>query len=379
MLRAMLVLFGMLMAAVEPALGDVPAVPSAVAAAPAGQWRGRVTAEAGVEYDTNINRAQSTSAATEPDEETPRSSPLLRALGSGEVAYFGARQRLRLRLAAGGKVFFLPTAQDQNIGVVQLGYEHGAQLSSVRLLGVVDYYDALQAPATLAASRDFRSLAAGGRLAGSRLLGSAHSLDGALDVGGLFFVYKPDPSLTFIGPTLSSRVGVRLHAGDPDLGHDFDLGLSARGDYRGYLFGRTDVFVQVGGSASWQGPLLVQLGYTAQLNLSNLTTESYQRHLVLAKLAFRLPGELYVTLKGQLNLLQGAPRLFVPVGNIDDDNRSLAMLDIERPLPRGFALSARYTGYFGLPEGGAMSVQYQRHTIYLGMSYALRLPRASRL
>jgi hypothetical protein len=53
------------------------------------------------------------------------------------------------------------------------------------------------------------------------------------------------------------------------------------------------------------------------------------------------------------------------------------MLDIERPLPRGFALSARYTGYFGLPLDGALGVQYQRHTIYLGMSYALRLPRRS--
>ena len=42
-------------------------------------------------------------------------------------------------------------------------------------------------------------------------------------------------------------------------------------------------------------------------------------------------------------------------------------------LGRGFAVSARYTGFFSLPRDAGPS--YQRHTAYLGLSYSQRLPR----
>lgn len=465
-----------------------------LAAAPArAAVRGQVTADAGAEYDSNVRRASDDNGSS--TGEVVAGAPLLRALASGVLQYAGTKQRLRLSLAAGGKIFFLPSAQDQNVGVVQLGYEHGTQYQRVRLTGVVDYYDAFQAPAQASSSRDFRSLSVGFRLFGARPVGAKtppaaptqppppitviappvvppplplpeppppppdpsplppappptapaplapsapvaptadatpdtiasttpgpgrpetavaaptvagpesapptppaqappaetvtqappapaaplaaperppHSIDGSLDVGGQFFQYKPDSSYTFIAPSVAGRLGVRLHAGDPDLGHDFDVGLHARLDYRGYLYGRTDVFVQTGASVTWQGPLLVQLGYTLQLNLSNFSDESYQRHLPLLKVGFRIPGDFYVTIKGQLSLVQGAPGLLIPVANIDDDNRSLALLDIERPLPRGFAIAARYTGYFALRLPSDRSPDYQRHTVYLGLSY----------
>jgi hypothetical protein len=341
---------------------------AAMPLAPGGVVSGSVTAESGVEYDSNANRAQIDDAAM--TAEPPRGGPLLRGLSSGQLSYAGGKQRLRLQLQAGGKLFLLPSLQDQNIGVIAGTYEHAAQLTKVRVGAAVDYYDAYQAPAMLQEKRDFRSLTAAFRLTGGRPVGESrlHRVDGGLDLGGQLFMFKPDSSYSFLAPSLLGRLTTTLHAGDPELGHDFDLGVHARIDYRGYMYGRTDVFVQSGASFTWQGPLLLQVGYTVQLSLSTIDGESYQRHLVLAKLGFRIPGDFYVTAKAQMNLLQGAPGLFVPVSNIDDDNRSLALLDIERPLPRGFALLLRYAGYFSLPRESGPS--YERHTAYLGASYS---------
>lgn len=337
---------------------------------------GAIAAESGVEYDSNANRGPS-DGSLGPDE-APRGGPLLRGLLNSQLQYASASQRLRLQLQAGGKQFLLPGLQDQNVSVIAAAYDHGRQFRLVRLGAAVDYYEAIQAPSTLLGGRDFRSLSVASRLVGARTVGAsrAHRVEGGLDIGGQLFMFKPDPSYSFLAPSIAGRFGSALHAGDPDLGHDFDLGVHLRFDYRGYMFGRTDLFIQGGGSATWQGPLLVQLGYTVQLDLSNLSNESYQRHLVLAKIAFRLPGDFYVTAKTQLNLLQGAPGLFVPVSNIDDDNRSLALLDIERPLPRGFAILVRYAGYFSLPrETGEALGAYQRHTAYLGFSYNWKAKR----
>ncbi|MCS6913612.1 MAG: hypothetical protein RMK29_09790 [Myxococcales bacterium] len=333
--------------------------------------RGVVTAAAGPEYDSNANRAE------EGGEIQAQPSPLLRLQAGGSLWHAAGRHRLRLEAIAGGKVFLLPAAQDQNVAVIQLGYEQGVQLGPLRLGGVLDYYDAFQQAAGGSLSaRDFRAGSTGLRLSGATSLPRGHRLDGAVDVVGQLFMYKPDGAYSFFSPTLQGRIGSQLHAGDPDLGHDFDIGLHARLDYRGYLSERRDFFLQTGLSAAWVGPVLTQVGYTLQLNLSTISLESYQRHLLSAKFAVRIPGDFYLTLKGQLNLLQAAPTLFVPVPTIDEENRSLVMADIERPLPRGLAILARYAGYFNVPWLGGNEPPYQRHTVYLGVSFRLERQQA---
>lgn len=343
----------------------VSAVSPALAAGP----RGALTADTGAEYDSNANRMPLGELPL-PDgtKLEPRGGPLVRAMASGTLLYAGPRQRLRLTLSAGGKIFLLPSLKDQHTGVVQLSYEHGAQLGRARVGAAVDYYDAFQAAARPEESRDMRSLQAALRIVATRPLGELHRLEGGFDAGGQYFQYKPDNGFSFLAPSVSGRIGAHLHAGDPDLGHDFDLGAHARFDYRGYWGGRTDLFGQLGGAATWQGPVLLSIGYMAQLNVSSKEGESYQRHLPLLKLAFRIPGDIYVTAKGQLNLLSGAAGLFIPASNIEDDNRSLALLDVERPLARGFAVSVRYSAFFSLPRDAGLP--YQRHTVYLGLSYS---------
>ena len=71
-----------------------------------------------------------------------------------------------------------------------------------------------------------------------------------------------------------------------------------------------------------------------QLNLSTTELESYQRHLPFVKIAFPLPGELFVTAKAQLNLVKSDTRTTVPLQNIDEDNRSLALLTSSARCPR---------------------------------------------
>lgn len=328
-----------------------------------------LSVDTGLEYDSNVHRAEGAGSV---------GAPLLRGMVGGQLQQAGGRHRLRLSLQGGGKIFFLPAAQAANVGVVQLSMEEAAQLGRLRLGVVLDYYDSYQQGGP---SRDLRAASTGLRLGGGAPLLDRHSIDGSVDVTGQLFQYKPDSRYTFLAPSLQGRLMARLHAGDPELGHDFDVGLSARADYRGYGYGRTDLYVQAGASAAWVGPVLIQIGYMVQLNLSSsgptmqnpdLLPESYQRHLVLAKLGARLPGELYLTLKGQIGLLLSAPGLLVPVATIDEENRSLVMADVERPLPRGLALSLRYTGYFNVALSGGSEAPYQRHTIGLALSYRLR-------
>lgn len=344
-LRAMFVLCGLL----------VLGLPSVLS--------GTVAADAGVEYDSNPARVPSDGSLGV----LPQGAPLFRGLISGSLAYAGPTQRVRLQATTTGKVFLTPEQQQQNVLVAQFGYEHGAKIGRSLLGGFVDYYDAFQAAAPTYLSRDFRSLSVGGRYQGARPFENGHRIDGGLQLNGQLFHYKPDSLQSFVGPSLLARIGGRIHKGDPELGHDFDLSLWGRGDLRVYGPVRADVFLSTGASVQWQGPLLIQVGYSAQLNLSTTELESYQRHLPFVKIAFPLPGELFVTAKAQLNLVKATQGLTVPLQNIDEDNRSLALFDIERPLPKGFAVSARYSGFFSLPSDG--TAPYQRHTGLLNVSY----------
>lgn len=323
--------------------------------------QGTLGVDAGAEYDSNANRGDASLHA-----------PLLRLRLLGGLRHAAGRHRLRLDLDAGGKLFLLPAAFDQTVGVVQLAAEEAAQFPRLKVGGYLAYYDSLQFTATdPLTSRDFQYLELGARLAGSRALAGVHALDGAVELNGQHFLYRPDEGQYSYGaPSLQGRVGARLHAGDPELGHDFDLALTLRGDYRiFYDAGHQDTFLQGGVSAGWTSSVVVQLGYTAQLNLNFSKPQfSYLRHLVLSKVSFHVPGDLYVTLKGQINLFRGEQPL--PLMDIDGENRSMALLDLERPFSRGVALQARYAAYFNVT-----GAPYQRHTVYLGVSYRFQRQR----
>lgn len=341
---------------------------------------GAVSAEAGVEYDSNATRAEGEADLVH--------APLLRATATGQLQHQAGRHRLRLQLTGGGKLFFavLP-AFTQDVGVIQLSAEETGARGRLRIGGALDYFESFQLGLP---ARDTRSVSTGLRLSGATPVAERHAFEGNIDLVGNIFAYKPDNNYSFAAPALVYRGLLRLHGGDPELGHDFELALSGRAEYRVYPYDyryastdRRDLYVQTGISGAWVGPVLVQLGYTLQLNFSNkepppgmtgmaaVPPESYQRHLVLLKLSARVPGDFYLTLKGQLSFLQSAPALFVPVLTIDEENRSLVMADVERPLAAGWALTARYTAFFNLSLPGGER-PYQRHTMYLGFSYRYR-------
>lgn len=329
---------------------------------------GAVSAEVGPEYDSNANRADQGRADADP----VQGSFLLRAQASGQLQYQRGRHGLRVQLSLGGKQFFAssPAVQDQNVGVIQLGYEEAVQLGRLRLGGVLDYYDAYQqAAASSGRARDVRTGGTGLRLSGAAVLARLHQLDGDVDLTGQYFQYKPDAAYSFVAPSLAARLRLRLHAGDPELGHDFELSLRGRVDGRSYFLGdgRLDAYGELGVGLSWIGPVLLQAGYALQVNpTGQLGPDGYQRHAVSAKVAARLPGEVYLTVKGQITTAG-----VVPTATIDED-RSLAMVDLQRALPRGFTLSCRYTGFFNVGWFGPPATDYQRHTVYLGVGYRFR-------
>lgn len=359
---------------------------------------GVVTAETGIEYDSNATRGV---VETEPQcppqmpcYPTARlGSPLWRLQLGGKLRHSAGAHRLRLSLDLGGKLFLREAARSQDIWVVVLGVEEGGQLGRLRLSAFANYFDAYQRgneplPGLVdPTQRDFRLGEVGLRLTSGRSYsGALQGIDGGVDVLGQLFQFKPDNNYTYLAPSLQPRLTLRWHRGDPELGQDFDLSLTGRFDYRRYPLeargpgtGRDDAFLQGGATVGVTGAVLAQLGYLFQGNLSTLTDESYQRHVLMAKVAVRVPWELYLTCKGQLNIFQSlrpADAPPPPQANIEDDNnRSLLLLDVSRALPRGFDVLVRYAFYFTASGLGSSDLSYQRHTVYLGLGYRFRQSR----
>jgi hypothetical protein len=344
----------------------------------------------GPEYDSNANRAEVVANVATPDRAV--GSFLLRSTASGQLSWRSGVNLLRASVGVGGKVFFNPAVADQNVFVLQAAVEDRVRVA--RFLHIAldgDYYDAWQQPTEPMRHRDFRSGSAVARLYFVDRMGEVQ-----LSGGYRGFQYKPDRDSDFDAVQASANVITRSHFGR-DSDHELDLFASYHFEQRAFaglsqynqcplgapivddclLPGRRrqDTFEEGGIELTYVGPLLIALGYGAQLNTSNSFGQSLLRNILSFKIGLRLPGSLYATLKAQLYITKYLdPVLLDHVFNsqtfvtIDDENRNALLIDLERPIPAiGLAVNARYSLYTN--ELATANDSFLRQVIYVGLTY----------
>jgi hypothetical protein len=192
--------------------------------------------ELGPEYDSNANRAEVVHGATMP-RDSPTGSFLVRTTARGQLAWRSGRNLLRASGLIGGKIFFSPDVQDQNMLVGQLSLEDRVRAHDKLELAVGgDYYDVGQQAVVTSCAvrscdrhRDFRNGTAYARLF---VLGEG----GQLMLGGGFrgFQWKSDPAFDFMAGSADVISLVRFTAGPPDREHEIDLTASYHVERRFY-------------------------------------------------------------------------------------------------------------------------------------------------
>ncbi|HXU74729.1 MAG TPA: hypothetical protein VN947_35780 [Polyangia bacterium] len=365
-----------------------------------------LTLSLGPEWDSNANRAEVVAGAESPDQ--PVSSFLLRTTANARLTWKTDKSILRITVGAGGKIYFDPAVFDQDVLAISIAAEERVRVARflhVALLG--DYYDAWQLPVAPYRARDFRSGAALARIYFVDPLGEV-----ALTGGYRGFQYKPDPYFDFQAAQATAYGVARLVFG-ANGEHELDVGATYHLERRWFngvvqlfqpdpsppagqtgpmppcAYGqsiqdrclvagsdqRMDWFHEGGVEITYVGPLLVGVGYGLQLNLSNSFGQSLLRHIVTLKIGYRLPWQIYATVKAQLYasvyldpvLLDRAfnTQQFI---TIEDENRNNVIVDLERPLgDTGLALNARYSVFTN--EITPSPVSFLRQVVYLGLTY----------
>jgi hypothetical protein len=363
-------------------------------------------AEFALEYDSNANRAELLNG-TSTTQDFPTESFLARSTVTGTLQWRRGANILRALAGVGGKVFFNPQVNDQDVLVTQLSVEDRARVhGGFDVGGLVSYYDASQldvAPPCLASGcnrhRDFRT--------GSVLARIGYFSDeGEASVSGGWrgFQYKPDATFDFQGGQATVTTIARARVGAAERTSEIDVLASYHLERRFFsalqvvntcppggplgqsCYGpgpntRDDWFHEGGVELTFVRNVLVAAGYGLQLNLSNSFGQSLLRHILSAKISFRLPWELYATIKGQLLITHylDPVLLDLPVNSqtfvtIEDENRNALVLDLERPIRQsGLSIGARYSFYTN--ELGSTPVSFMRHVVYLGVSYKIGTSR----
>jgi hypothetical protein len=358
-----------------------------------------LTLSLGPEYDSNANRAEVVVNGQSPD--SPTGSFLLRTTAQGSMAWRAGINLFRATAELGGKVYFNPEVFDQDVLALRIGAEDRMRATRVVQISVAgDYYDAWQLSVTPYRHRDFR---AGGALARLHLVDRL----GEVTVGGGYrgFEYKPDPLYDFQAGQATATATTRVRFGRED-DHEIDIAASYHLERRIFTGeietfnhdncppgtdeskqclgvdlmhrARSDWWEDGGIEITYVGPLLVAVGYGAQLNVSNSFGYSLLRNIITVKLAYRFPWNLYATVKAQLYITQYLDPVLLDRSiltqtfvTIEDENRNNLIVDVERPIARtGLAVSARYS-LFTNEISPNTQVKFLRQVVYLGLTYRL--------
>lgn len=359
-------------------------------------------ASLGLEYDSNATRLDSTGAA---EGETPVQAGLLRGQAHGALwAHPTKSLVLKAIYDLAGKVFFEESARSQDAlihrlraqAALRLGDGLAAQVAGLYHEGFQRRSGAITPGAGLLA---FRLLEAKGSL----LLVPGSWLVVAVGIGARRFTYKPDPLLDFdsllghaalqgswtlgegagesqleasLGYSLSRReYGAPMErpcttetcraqcAADSECDPALPITFAYPGSHR------VDLVHRLSAGITWVGPVLLSATYALGVSGSNSFGLGYLRHDATLRCVASLGWRLYLTAQIRLRLLSSE----VP-GGVDartlgfaEENRSHALLQLERRLGRGFRAVVRYTFFAGdlaHPNDAAL-----RHLVYAGVAF----------
>jgi len=363
------------------------------------RWEAEATL--GVEYDSNATRLDSDNAQGDPVH-----APLMRGQGHLTLRY---QPRPDVVLAGSydlaGKAFFTEAARGQDTLIHRLTGAMGLRLGdglAARISGL--YHEGFQrAPAEGATAGaglfDFRLVDGRVLLA----LAPTDAVVGTLAVGARRFTYKPDHSLSFDAVLGALSVDVRHTLGKGKNESELDLALSYTLSSRrfndefeqlcvSHIPGceptdapepgkivtfpypqstRRDLVHRLSLEITWVRGILLSGGYEYGNSHSNSFGFGYQRHEVRAKVVAPLFWKIYGTLQLRARLMfYEAATVVLDDPGFEEDNRSHALLQLERQLYKGLRLVLRYTLFVG--DLTSPKVASLRHLAFIGCSFRYR-------
>lgn len=361
------------------------------AAAPARAERTAITAEAGAEADTNVQRAE-----TGGDAGAERISAPVARLGAklarsgraaGGTGGFAAGALVRTVLASGddlarenavlvtGDARWLRPIGTRAVAV-------GAGISAADAIALTDPVGA----------RTFRSLGADALIVLRG--GDRRSLTFA--AGARDFTYKPDREYDWRGPSASLRLDLTLWqpaSGTRSVELSAVFGFEARAYnstanasgcpedaaprqecFAPMSMQRTDRYQRASLEVTWTGRVVAAASYQLAVGDSNSYGRSIIRHRGTLSATTNLPWRLYGTALATLQIDLYPDGLLVPsvvtnltLTTLEDENRSSLQGRLARPLSRTWSIEGRGAIWRNL--GGSAETTFRRALLYLGIIY----------
>jgi hypothetical protein len=375
------------------------AAPSPANPAPS-RYRWSAEASAGFEYDSNATRLDTDPASTAARVDGAAFRGAATLLG-------GVRLGQHLGMSAAydlaGRVFLNAAARGQDALIHRLTTGVGVVLGpgiSLRLTGL--YHEGFQRESrpgvTGGALYDFRLL--DGRL--SLGLDLAPGLAATLAGGAHRFTFKPTEALGFDAATAGVTLDVHRAVGQGRRESELDLSASYLLALRYFeqamelacapdlptctptlpdqivtfphpVIRRRDLLHRVGLDATWVKQVLLSVGYGFIASQSSSHGLGYHRHEVQLKLVAPLFLKIYGTVLLRARFLRydqpDRPRSAVDPDALgfEEENRSMAVVQLEREVVRGLRVVLRYSLFVG--DLLAPEVEALRHLLYLGVTY----------
>jgi hypothetical protein len=352
-------------------------------------------AELGLEYDSNVHRAEQIEGANGPG---VVGSPLTRAvLGWSAADRVGTGQDVAFSLLGGVKAFTVPDARSENVGVFETSGAWRILVGPRMRVGVaMATYEAVQAGTRTeqqlsGQARDFRSLAPSLRV--FRAVGERGTV--SLAAGYRWFVYKPLRSYDFGAPVLSAEYHLRYEASDGDA--DWDVVAGGGVELRRFAGTRlvptptctsspcTPVLDPIGTRHADQffsghlevvrtGRILIGAAYAIQWNRSNSYAEALLRHVATIRFTTPLPMGVYLAARTELVKVNYADSVALATGpsgqpsaSIDDENRSHIRAELSRDVGKHLQVVGRYSLYVNALGQG----RYLRQTATLSLAFTI--------
>lgn len=348
-----------------------------------------VTAEAGAEGDTNVQRVETGPSSAE-------------RIGAG-AARVGAKVDHRGKLASGAYALQLSTLA-RVVGHADIRSENVALLAGdarwLRAVGQrpvaigagITAADAVSLTSQIGA-RTFSNLGA------DALLSLRDGESGALTIaaGARRFRYKPDHDFDWSGPTASARLDLTLWepaGGTRSVELAATLGIEARSYastalasacptdappspdcFAGTSLPRRDRHHRAAVEVTWIGGVIAAAGYQLSVTDSNSFGQSLVRHRVTLSATTDLPWKLYGTALATLQIDQYLDGLIVQKDlqhqeftSLDDENRSSLQLRLARELTESWSVEGRAAIW--RDYGGIMDTAFRRALVYGGIVYS---------
>ena len=353
-----------------------------------------VLLEGGGEADTNVQRVE-----TGPGLMTER-------IGAG-VMRLGGRVGKRDR-ALGGAYAFLASALTRVVADTIATTENVTLFTTeLRFLRPVDKRPISVGLGAIAAdaqpltddigARTFRNLGADALLVLHGDAGSERPKQLTLAFGARSFIYKEVREFDWDGPVASARLALTLwqpSGSAKSLELAAYVGFEAR-DYAssaladacppnappmdtcsaGTSIPRSDRVQRVGLDLVWTSKVVAAAGYQLMVVDSNSYGQSLVRHRATASATRSLPGGLYATALGILQIDQYPDGLVIKTDNqnreftsLDDENRSSLQVRVAKPVSEGWSIEGRAAIWRNL--GGDTETSFRRASLYAGAVYS---------